>query len=455
MDSTAISTSTTTPPYHLHSRSELPSRAKSASRLAQCEHVPHLSLGLIKSSPKMTPSPSTHSLKSSESLPLRELLLLSPSPLGKRSKTRLTDRLEMADDPVVEVPGLRRKCKSRGSQMGLLGASPRNRRSRRRSENEVREEKVSGLVEEVAKPRKRRSKKEKLDLVLSLPSPSSSSIDDEYRGSLDRIGQLMTDLIMWRDVARSSLWFGLVSLFFLSSCFAKGINFSDFPNWTFVFGCFICLQFNMSKVLVVSLSATLFFVSGGFICIQYSFFYFGLIHRNNTEKKCDLLLKEGDILGVAKRILPAVNLALSKTRALFSGEPSMTLKVAPFFLLGAEYGHLITFWRLCMLVDCLKWWVLEAWGACSHKRIVAASAATAFWNLSSVKTRIFTAFISLVILRYCRQHMVQPMETEEAEVEQEQHHQALAVAGVVGEVDADRKQEQKQALVVAEVASNK
>ncbi|CAN6700522.1 unnamed protein product [Malus baccata var. baccata] len=449
MDSTAISTSTTTPPYHLHSRSEPPSRAKSASRLAQCEHVPHLSLGLIKSSSKMTPSPSTHSLKSSESLPLRELLLRSPSPLRKRSKTRLTDRLEMADDPVVEVPGLRRKCKSRGSQMGLLGASPRNRRSRRRSENEVREEKVSGLVEEVAKPRKRRSKKEKLDLVLSLPSPSSSSIDDEYRGSLDRIGQLMTDLIMWRDVARSSLWFGLGSLFFLSSCFAKGINFSIFSA--------------ISQIGLLFLGAS--FVSNS-IC-----------QRNNTEKKCDLLLKEGDILGVAKRILPAVNLALSKTRALFSGEPSMTLKVAPFFLLGAEYGHLITFWRLCMLaffisftipklyscysiqinqkVDCLKWWVLEAWGACSHKRIVAASAATAFWNLSSVKTRIFTAFISLVILRYCRQHMVQPMETEEAEVEQEQHHQALAVAGVVGEVDADRKQEQKQALVVAEVASNK
>lgn len=38
----------------------------------------------------------------------------------------------------------------------------------------------------------------------------------------------------------------------------------------------------------------------------------------------------------------------------------------------------------------LKWWFLEAWGTCSHKKIVAASAATAFWNLSSVKTRIFT-----------------------------------------------------------------
>lgn len=49
--------------------------------------------------------------------------------------------------------------------------------------------------------------------------------DDDDGGRLDRIGQLMNDLIMWRDVARSTLWFGLGSLFFLSSSFAKGVNF--------------------------------------------------------------------------------------------------------------------------------------------------------------------------------------------------------------------------------------
>lgn len=54
------------------------------------------------------------------------------------------------------------------------------------------------------------------------------AVNDEYWGSLDRIGQLMSDLIMWRNVARSSLWFGLGSLLFPSSCFAKGINF----RWT-------------------------------------------------------------------------------------------------------------------------------------------------------------------------------------------------------------------------------
>lgn len=44
-------------------------------------------------------------------------------------------------------------------------------------------------------------------------------------------------------------------------------------------------------------------------------------------------------------------------------------------------------------VEYLKWRVLETWGNCSHKKIVAASAVTAFWNLSSVKTRIFTGEI--------------------------------------------------------------
>ena len=174
-----------TPPSH---RSEPRSRLKSASRLARIcdfnverEESPHLSLDLIISpTTKKTPSPSTgtESLRNSNSLPIHELLLLSPSP-RRKSKTRLTDRLEMAEEP-VEPNGSRRRCKSRAAQMGLLGcASPRNsRRSRRRSEIEIREEKEPSLAEEVGKPRKRRhsgrSKKEKLSLVPLMPSSSSS-----------------------------------------------------------------------------------------------------------------------------------------------------------------------------------------------------------------------------------------------------------------------------------------
>ncbi|GFS34807.1 reticulon family protein [Actinidia rufa] len=104
-------------------------------------------------------------------------------------------------------------------------------------------------------------------------------------------------------------------------------------------------------------------------------------------------------------------------------------QVAAFLLIGAEYGHLMTLRRLCALVEYLKRWVLEAWGACSHKKIVAASAATVFWNLTAIRTRIFAAFIFVVILRSHRQHLGTKVEGGgQAEGEQqEQQQKALVV----------------------------
>lgn len=94
----------------------------------------------------------------------------------RKSRTRLADRFEMVDeDPTGSS---RRRCKTRGSHQI---ASPRNnRRSRRRSEMEMREERdVVGFVDEVGKLRKRRhsvrSKKEKLSLVPCVISSSSLS----------------------------------------------------------------------------------------------------------------------------------------------------------------------------------------------------------------------------------------------------------------------------------------
>ncbi|GKU96383.1 hypothetical protein SLEP1_g9624 [Rubroshorea leprosula] len=424
------------PPYL---RSTPNSQAKSASRLARIGYSviesenrpPVLSLDLISSSPKKTPtSPSAISLKSStNSLPPPEILVLSPSPLRK-SRTRPADRLEMAEE-ASEINGSRRRCKSRCSQLAVLGCnSPRNnRRSRRRMEMEVREERDSSLVEEIGKARKRRhsgkSKKEKLSLVPVIPSSNlSPKLDDYDRGNLDRMGETISDLVMWRDVAKSSLWFGFGCLCFLSSCFAKGVSFSMFSA--------------LSQV--------------GLLFLGASFFSNSFCRRENVEKRRDLRLREEDFLRLARLILPAVNLAISKMQELFSGEPSMTLKVAPLLLLGAEYGHNITLRRLYAFGffisftlpklyssysgqinqkgEYVKQWLVEAWGACSHKKLVAVSAVTAFWNLSSVKTRIFAAFISLVIIRYCQQHFVpNSAESEEVVEEQQQDQKALVVAG--------------------------
>ncbi|CAK7322717.1 unnamed protein product [Dovyalis caffra] len=380
----------TTPPSH---RSNPNSQAKSASRLSRITYsiepeaqTPQLSLDPITSSPKKTPS-------TPSGLPLQELLLLSPSP-SRKSRTRLADRYEMPEEGVLEQNGSRRRGKSRGSQNGSLGcASPRSsRRLRRRLEVESREERdLIGLVDEVGKVRKRRhsgrskKEKEKLSLVPSLTSSSSTPKVDEGDGSnLDRIGMVVYDLIMWKDVAKSSLWFGLGCLCFLSSCFAKGINFSIFSA--------------ISQL--------------GLLFLGASFCSHSICQRNNVEKRRKFKLTEEDILRVGRLILPPANLAIAKTRELFSGEPSMTLKVIPFLLVGAEYGHLVTLRRLFAIgffssftipklyasyssqinqkVEQMKSRMLEAWGACSHKKIVAASAVTAFWNLSSVKTRIFT-----------------------------------------------------------------
>ncbi|KAL7215920.1 hypothetical protein ACSBR1_027965 [Camellia fascicularis] len=426
-----------TPPSH---RSEPRIRIKSASRLARLTHfdrkiedTPRLSVDLVPCSPKIT-TPSLPSPRPQNPLPMHELLLLSPSPL-RRSKTRLVEKLDMAEEP-VEPNGLRRRCKNRNGSMGLLGcASPRNgRRSRRRLEPEIREERDLGMVEEMGKVKKRRhsgrSKKDKLSLVPSVPSPKTND-DDLY--NLDRIGQLITDLILWNDVAKSTLWFGFGSLCFLSSCFARGISFSIFS----------------------------FISQLGLLFLGLSFFSNSICQRGNVENKRTYKLKEDDILRAARVILPTANLAISKTREIFSGEPIMTLKVAPFLLIGAEYGHLMTLKRLCALgffigftgpklyscysvqinskVECLKRSVLETWGACSHKKIVAASAATAFWNLTAIRTRLFAAFIFVVILRHYRQHS-QAKVSEEGEAEgeqeqkqeQEQEQQALVV--VMGEL---------------------
>ncbi|XP_031106910.1 reticulon-like protein B17 isoform X2 [Ipomoea triloba] len=395
----------TTPQSH---RSEPRSRLKSASRLSKLRcsddhEIPHLDMA-------PSPPPSASSPKHHYSLPVRDLLLLSPS-LLRKSRTRLAEKLEIGEDG-VELSGGRRRSRNGNAGGGaVLGcASPRNhrRRSRRRLELEMmREDKDLGVGEEMIKRKKRhsgRSKKDKLGLV-PISSPKSSECEGEGV-NLDRIGEMVNDLVMWRDVARSSLWFGFGSICFLSSCFASGVSIS-----------------------IVSLVSQL-----GLLFLVVSFLSNSIRPRGNVEVKCDIQLKEDDILRMGRMILPTANLAILKTRELFSGEPAMTLKVVPFLLVGAEYGHLLSLWRLCAFGffmsftapklyssyssqicrkgEYLKCRVMESWGACSHKKTIAASALTAFWNLTTARTRIFAAFICFVVIRYCRQRSEANMEEE-------------------------------------------
>ncbi|CAA7013997.1 unnamed protein product [Microthlaspi erraticum] len=434
---------TSTPPYHR-------SNAKSASRLHRVNNSQqNTSLDLVLHSPKSNDTHTPDSIRSTSS----PVLLLSPSPLRK-SKTRLADRLEMASEDAADptAPPVRKRGKARGGQKGLL-ASPRNpRRSRRRSEA-VEEKEATAVVDETAKPRKRRTNgrpnKEKQNSAPLSTSPCSSSSDLPYacQSDLNRIGEIISDLVMWRDVAKSTLWFGFGCLCFLSSCFAKGFNFSVFSAVS-----------NLGLVLLCG-----------------SFLSNTLSQRKNQDTKREFHVSEDDVLRLATRFLPATNFAISKTSELFSGEPSMTLKVTPFLLIGAEYGHLITLWRLSAFgfflsftipklyscythqisqkVERMKTRIGEAWGMCSHKKLLAGSAVTAFWNLTSIRTRLFAVFIILVLFRYRRQNLqlnpdqVEPIESEKQEIEEEET--------LPQEEQTQPQEEQALVMVVAETEGSK
>ncbi|XP_068657376.1 reticulon-like protein B17 [Aristolochia californica] len=428
-----------TPPSR---RSDSLSRTKSAYRVAQFPEdlLENLAVNLMQSPQKIQTSPQVQlSVKSpNQHVQLQDLLLLSPSPL-RRSKNRAVERLEPLDD-LVELVGSRRKCRTKSLSVGLTGcASPRNsRRLRRRAEQESREERDLGLGEEHMKVRKKRhscshSRREKLVALPSIPSPDSSpkaSTDDN--GGLDSLGKLLWDLIMWKDVAKSSLWFGFGSLCFLSSSFTRGYSFSIFST--------------VSQM--------------GLLFLAISFLYSSFSQRTMEESTKEFKLREDDIVRAARLILPPANAVINKTKRLFSGEPLMTMKMAPILLFASEYGHLITLWRLSLIaffvsftvpklyscysqqiqkqVGTLRSWMLEAWSASSHKKFVAVSAATVFWNLSAVKTRIFAAFIAVVILRYYRQQAVSEIE-EGVEAEQQQTSAAAS----------DGPQQEELVMVVA------
>ncbi|GAU39674.1 hypothetical protein TSUD_60410 [Trifolium subterraneum] len=337
-----------------------------------------------------TTSPSPLSLLRSPTncLPLRDLLLMSP-PSSRKSKPRFDEELQ-------ESPGVRRRCKSRGAAL----SSPRNssRRSRRRLEVEVKEEKENVLVDDVGKLRKRKHKKDRLSLV-PFQSPKA---EEENEGDLDRIG------IIFSTISQLALLFLAVSFFSNSVCQQRG----------------------------------------------------------QVKQRGYVKLKEDDILRLAKVILPMLNFSISKAKELFSGEPSMTLKVAPLLLLGAEYGHFITIWRLSAIgffvsfsvpklyfcysaqinqrAECLKLRLLDTWSACSYKKIVVVSALITFWNLSSIKTQICTAFLLLVIFRYFRQNVTQQVEEGEAQAEDKEQQQALLAA------EPEEEEPQQALLVVAE-----
>lgn len=50
-------------------------------------------------------------------------------------------------------------------------------------------------------------------------------LDDAFRSGESNVWDVISELVMWKDVAKSALWFGSGSIFFMSSYLSKDSNF--------------------------------------------------------------------------------------------------------------------------------------------------------------------------------------------------------------------------------------
>ncbi|XP_009760122.1 reticulon-like protein B21 [Nicotiana sylvestris] len=215
--------------------------------------------------------------------------------------------------------------------------------------------------------------------------------------------QSFVDLVMWRDASKSALIFGIGTFVIISSSYTQDLSIS-----------FISV---LSYLGLVYLAAIFLFRSLN-------------IHRgaNNINESSEYIVGEEEAMWILKLILPYINECLVKIRALFSGDPATTMKMAVLLFILARCGSSITIWKMSKLgffgvfivpKVCSSYstqltaygtfWIRrfrDAWESCTHKKAVAFAIFTLVWNLSSIAARIWAVFMLYVGFRYYQQKLM-------------------------------------------------
>uniref|UniRef100_A0A1D1XUA7 Reticulon-like protein n=1 Tax=Anthurium amnicola TaxID=1678845 RepID=A0A1D1XUA7_9ARAE len=224
--------------------------------------------------------------------------------------------------------------------------------------------------------------------------------------------QSIVDLVMWREISRSAFVFGIGSFLLLSSSYTKDLNFS----------------------LISAISYM------GLVYLAAIFLYKSIIRRGAVdldEASQGGMVGEEEAIWLVRLLLPYVNEVLHKLKALFSGDPATTMKLAVMLFVMARCGGSITFWtmaklaffgvftipKICssysvQLARFGKFWlerVGDAWESCQHKKAVAAAVFTLIWNLSSTVARVWAVFMLVVAVRFYQQRVVAVDEVAEEE----------------------------------------
>ncbi|XWS72624.1 hypothetical protein CRYUN_Cryun02cG0056100 [Craigia yunnanensis] len=234
-------------------------------------------------------------------------------------------------------------------------------------------------------------------------TPFSASDDYHYQSFPQTQNKLqsLVDLVMWRDVSKSALVFGMGTFIIISSSYTQDLN--------------------ISCISVISYLGLVYLAT---IFLHRSIICRGVVDID--ESSC--VLGEEEAVWLLKWVLPYLNEFLLKLRALFSGDPATTMKLAVLLLVLARCGSSITILKMAklgffgvftvpkvcssyshQLTAYGKFWIRrfrDAWDSCTHKKAVAVTIFTLVWNLSSIVARIWAAFMLFVALRYYQQKMV-------------------------------------------------
>ncbi|KAL8497629.1 hypothetical protein ACS0TY_021094 [Phlomoides rotata] len=217
--------------------------------------------------------------------------------------------------------------------------------------------------------------------------------------------QSFVELVMWRDVSKSAFVFGIGTFAIISSSYTKDLN--------------------ISFISVVSYL--------GLVYLAAIFLFRSLISRGSREMNS--VVGEEEAIWVVKLFLPYVNEFLVKLRALFSGDPATTMKLAVLLFILARCGSSITIWKMAklgfigvftvpkvcstyssQLTAYGKFWIRrfgDAWKSCTHKKAVGFAIFTVIWNFSSVVARIWAVFMLFVAFKYYQQSLIKEGWVEE------------------------------------------
>ncbi|XP_059276524.1 reticulon-like protein B21 isoform X8 [Lycium ferocissimum] len=246
------------------------------------------------------------------------------------------------------------------------------------------------------------------------PSPTrtkSVPVSDEFQSRKHSKLQSLVDLVMWRNVSKSALVFGIGTFVIISSSYTQDLNIS-----------------------FISVLSCL-----GLVYLAAIFLFRSLIHRRAVDigESSEYVVGEEEAVWILKLILPFINEFLLKIRALFSGDPSTTMKMAVLLFLLAKFGSYITIWKLSKLGffgvfvipkvcssystqltsygTFLIMYIRDAWESCNHKKAVGFAIFTLVWNFSSIIARIWAVFMLYVGFRYYQQTLMREDTTIKAD----------------------------------------